>query len=377
MNAVLAAARASIASDGRETSTSSGRSRVRRRAEQVADRLDRAPGRRARRRSTGCPPRRTAPRRPAKPISAVLSSRGRERDRVEDPDHGEPAPADPHARAGVVDAERGRRLGAEHDGRVARRSRRSGTCRAAASRRPRRAAAGSAATTLIPPVSASSTNGLRRTVCAGDGRGRGDRLARRRRARIIAADASGSTASSPKNDWPGATRSRFVPSWSSSASRSAFEDSEMPSTATIDATPIAIPSADSAARARRVRRPSAPVRRTSRGGHSSSPSRSSTRRGNASAIAWSCVIVTIVEPAACSSCSSARMPAPRAAVEVAGRLVGEHDRRPADQRPRDRDPLALAAGELRRRVLRAGARGRPPRAPRAPARAARRGGTPL
>ena len=85
----------------------------------------------------------------------------------------------------------------------------------------------------------------------------------------------------------------------------------MPSTATIDATPIAIPSADSAARARRVRRPSEPVRRTSAAVMStSSPSRISTRRGNASAIARSCVIVTIVDPAACSSCSSARMSAP-------------------------------------------------------------------
>ena len=35
------------------------------------------------------------------------------------------------------------------------------------------------------------------------------------------------------------------------------------------------------------------------------------------------------------------------AVEVAGRLVGEDDRRAPDERPGDRDPLALAAGELR------------------------------
>ena len=36
------------------------------------------------------------------------------------------------------------------------------------------------------------------------------------------------------------------------------------------------------------------------------------------------------------------------AVEVAGGLVGEHDRRPVDQGAGDRHPLALAAGELRR-----------------------------
>ena len=37
-------------------------------------------------------------------------------------------------------------------------------------------------------------------------------------------------------------------------------------------------------------------------------------------------------------------------VEVAGRLVGEHERRFADDRPGDRDPLALAARQLRRSV---------------------------
>ena len=143
----------------------------------------------------------------------------------------------------------------------------------------------------------------------------------------------------------------------------------MPSTATIEATPIAIPSADRAARARRVRRPSAPVRRTSAAViNAASPSRSSTRRGNAAAIAWSWVIVTIVEPAACSSCSSARMPAPERLSRLpvgssANRIAG-----PADQRARDRHALALAARELRRRVRRAGARARPPPAPRAPAR---------
>ncbi len=43
----------------------------------------------------------------------------------------------------------------------------------------------------------------------------------------------------------------------------------------------------------------------------------------------------------------------RHGVEVAGRLVGEHDRRPSDDRPGDGDALALAAGELRRAVLQA------------------------
>ena len=39
-------------------------------------------------------------------------------------------------------------------------------------------------------------------------------------------------------------------------------------------------------------------------------------------------------------------------VEVAGRLVGEHDARPRDERPGDGDALLLAAGELGRAVAR-------------------------
>ena len=39
------------------------------------------------------------------------------------------------------------------------------------------------------------------------------------------------------------------------------------------------------------------------------------------------------------------------AVEVAGRFVGEHDRRVADDRSGDGDALAFAAGELRRLVV--------------------------
>ena len=45
--------------------------------------------------------------------------------------------------------------------------------------------------------------------------------------------------------------------------------------------------------------------------------------------------------------------APVAAVEVPGRLVGEHDRRTPDERPGDRHPLALPAGELGRLERRA------------------------
>src|SRR3954449_12290548 len=40
-------------------------------------------------------------------------------------------------------------------------------------------------------------------------------------------------------------------------------------------------------------------------------------------------------------------------VEIAGRLVGEHDARRSDDRPRDCDALLLPAGELRRKVMNA------------------------
>src|SRR6266568_6239881 len=43
---------------------------------------------------------------------------------------------------------------------------------------------------------------------------------------------------------------------------------------------------------------------------------------------------------------------PRLRVEVRGGLVGEHQGRAGDERARDRDALALAAGELARAVLR-------------------------
>ena len=54
---------------------------------------------------------------------------------------------------------------------------------------------------------------------------------------------------------PGWTVSRLVPSAAISAFSPAAEDEDRPSTATIAATPIAMPSADSAARSLRVRRP--------------------------------------------------------------------------------------------------------------------------
>ena len=62
-----------------------------------------------------------------------------------------------------------------------------------------------------------------------------------------------------------------------------------------------------------------------------------------------------------------------AAVEVAGRLVGEDQRRVVDERPRDGDALRLAAGHLGRPVRRP-ARQADRREGFADARPARRGG---
>ena len=167
--------------------------------------------------------------------------------------------------------------------------------------------------------------------------------------------ASGSSAMSPLKPCPFCTVSRLVPSWAISASSPAWEEADRPSTATIAATPIAIPSADRPARSLRVRRPTlasrarsagrsraaagAAVRRrrswgssvpgTSRGGRGARsracsgcppaelvvsavmrPSSMWIWRGRRAAMAWLWVTTTMVVPAAFSSASRARMEAP-------------------------------------------------------------------
>ena len=72
---------------------------------------------------------------------------------------------------------------------------------------------------------------------------------------IIATDVSGRTSLLPSKFCPGVTVSRLVPSLSIVASRFAWLEADTPTTATIAPMPIAIPSADSAARNLRVRRP--------------------------------------------------------------------------------------------------------------------------
>ena len=101
-------------------------------------------------------------------------------------------------------------------------------------------------------------------------------------------------------------------------------------------------------------------RRARRGRSGRRPARGRDRRPRRRPASW--VTMTTVWPnsstARRSSASTSSL-SPR--VEVAGRLVGEHDRGFAEQRPGDRDPLLLAARELGRAVRRAGRRARPRR----------------
>src|SRR3984885_5296257 len=65
----------------------------------------------------------------------------------------------------------------------------------------------------------------------------------------------GSSVVPPVRLWPLLTVSRLVPSWLISLSRPAWDEADSPSTATMAATPIAIPRADSPARNFWVRSP--------------------------------------------------------------------------------------------------------------------------
>ena len=84
-----------------------------------------------------------------------------------------------------------------------------------------------------------------------------------------------------------------------------------------------------------------------------SPSASWITRLARSATSRSWVIITIVRPSAVQPGEDVEHLLRRGAVEVPGRLVGQHDRRVRDDRPRDRGALLLAARELRRRMQRA------------------------
>ena len=105
-------------------------------------------------------------------------------------------------------------------------------------------------------------------------------------------------------------------------------------------------------RRHRLRRPSQSRRR--RRQSTSTPFSRCTSRCAFSAAFGSCVTMMIVLPSSpFRRSSSARISSPVVAVEVAGRLVGDDQRRIGDQRPRDRHALLLAAGQLVRVVVRA------------------------
>ena len=199
---------------------------------------------------------------------------------------------------------------------------------------------------------------------------------------------SGRAVSSPRNDCPGDTVSMFVPSRSRTASSDARLASEIARTATIAAMPMAMPTAvsddrslrdaEAAAgdpgdleRARtmgsadgRQRRP-AGVGGTAEGqrrrGHAAtSPARRSAtiqpvlqlhaprQRRREVAVVGDHRDRRAVRPVQVPEQLDQRRPGD--AVEVSGGLVGEHDRRPPDDRPRDRHSLPLAAGQLARPV---------------------------
>src|SRR5579871_3903799 len=94
--------------------------------------------------------------------------------------------------------------------------------------------------------------------------------------RIMGGAASGSSSLLPRMPVPLVTVSRLVPSLSISASSPACDDADSPSTATIAATPMAMPSADNAARNRRVRTPTLATRATSAGRSRAGASTAST-----------------------------------------------------------------------------------------------------
>ena len=155
-----------------------------------------------------------------------------------------------------------------------------------------------------------------------------------------------------------------MPSRLISAISPACEEADSPRTATIAAVPIAIPSADSAARSGRARSPTLATR-----------SPSSSRSRPPPALMAPLAVRGVGDHLAVQHPDLARQLIGEArvvgdhddrgaggveladelhdrcaggAVEVAGRLVGEHDRRTPDEGPGDRDPLPLSAGELGR-----------------------------
>src|ERR1700691_6307126 len=154
---------------------------------------------------------------------------------------------------------------------------------------------------------------------------------------------------------PLVTVSRLVPSWLISASSAAWEEAARPRTATIAATPIAMPTADSAARSLRVRSPMLASRARSPG-----RSRAGAGVGDHAPVehldAPPCpggdrVVVGDDDDRGPGRVQLFEQGEDRGAggrVQAPGWLVGQHQRRRARYRARDRDPLPLTAGQLGR-----------------------------
>src|ERR1039458_3337868 len=180
--------------------------------------------------------------------------------------------------------------------------------------------------------------------------------------------AAGSSAVPPFRLWPSCTVSRLVPRAFISASSPAWEEADRPSTATMAATPIAMPRADNPARSLRVRGPTLASR-----------ARSDGRSLAAVGAAWM-LLMAAAPPGGVSGDPPVehldlagqvggdgvgvgehhgggpfgvelgqRVQDGLAGdgVEVAGGLVGQHDGGPTSQGAGDRDPLTFAARQLR------------------------------
>src|SRR5271169_3460844 len=154
-----------------------------------------------------------------------------------------------------------------------------------------------------------------------------------------------------------------LPSWPSSFSRPVFDDWEMPSTPTMAAMPMLMPSADSAARTRRLRSPRLPTRSRSRRDSRELPVSCADRSitddppvsdldvpfhggGDVGVVGddhdGGAVAVQLAEQVQDGRAGRG--------VQVAGGLVGHDQGGPAGQGPGDGGALLLATGKLIRPV---------------------------
>src|SRR5580692_6777060 len=169
---------------------------------------------------------------------------------------------------------------------------------------------------------------------------------------------TGSSADWPRPVFWGCTLIR-LPSWPSSFSRPVLEDWEMPSTPTMAAMPMLMPSADSSARTRRLRSPRLPTRSRSRRDSRDPPTSRVRRRvtddppvSDLDAPFRGGGDVGVVGDDHDGGAVAEQLQEGRAGggVQVAGRLVGHDQGGPAGQGPGDGGALLLTARQLVRPV---------------------------